>query len=230
MTLHPPEVAEEPRRFSAWIGDGLAALGLLTILPLHRPDPRSAAGARATVFFPVVGALLGVLLSGLDGSLADHLPVWATVLLLVAVWAGLSRPPETRTAAGIAVAALIVTIKIGALSELGAGRRAALLFAPVLGHWSLVVLAIGARDAARPARKFNGAITFREFALTSVLAAGAVFTLGQAAGMLVFVCAAAVVLGMRLLFHRWPGGVSWPLLRLSAGLIESVVIALFLLF
>ncbi len=228
MNLPAPN-AEEHRPFSSWLGDGLGALGLLTILPLPRPDPQSAAGARATVFFPAAGALLGMLLSGLDTVMADPLPRWTAAVVLVVAWESLSPPPRPRTAGRLVSAVLIAGVKIAALSKLGAGRHAALLFAPLLGDWSVVVLATGARDAALPARKFNGGIAFREFALTSVMTAGAVFTLAQAAGILVFVCIAAAVLGMRLLFHRWPRGVSWPLLKTSAGLIESLVLLLFAL-
>ena len=51
----------------------------------------------------------------------------------------------------------------------------------------------------------------------------------MATGMLVVVCVAAVSLALRLLAHRWRGGVSWRFLRASAAGIEAFVIALFAL-
>jgi hypothetical protein len=120
--------------------------------------------------------------------------------------------------------AVIALIKIAGLTQQGGSRRAALLFAPVLARWVMVVLATGARDAGAPERKFNPAITFREFALTSVLSFAVVLTLGEAFGVLLIVSVAALTLGLRLLSHLWAGGVSWRSLQASAQGIEAVVV------
>ncbi len=80
---------------------------------------------------------------------------------------------------------------------------------------------------APPARKFNPAITFREFAVTSVFALAVVFTLAEAAGILVVLCAAMLAVVLRLLAHRHRGGISWPFLLLSTELIEALVLAVF---
>src|SRR5512140_3349127 len=68
-------------------GDLLAALGLLTVLPLRRPARESEAFGRATLFFPLVGLCVGALLVGLDRLLTNRAPGWLSAVVLVAVWA-----------------------------------------------------------------------------------------------------------------------------------------------
>ncbi|HVO27493.1 MAG TPA: hypothetical protein VMW56_28100, partial [Candidatus Margulisiibacteriota bacterium] len=99
-------------------------------------------------------------------------------------------------------------------------------FAPLLARWSLVVLATGVRDAAAPGRKFNPAITFREFALASVFSFAAVFAVAEAFGILLVVGVAALTLMLRLAVHRWVGGVSWRFLLACVESIELFVLAI----
>jgi adenosylcobinamide-GDP ribazoletransferase len=127
-------------------------------------------------------------------------------------------------------AMIICTVaKVLALAVPASTRPAALLFAPMLARWGLVVLMVGARDAAAPAQKFNTAIAFREFALASVFSFVALFAVAEAFGIFIAACVAALTLAIRLLAHRWWGGVSWPLLQLTAQLIETTVLVLFAL-
>src|SRR5262249_47294038 len=58
------------------VDDLAAALGGLTCLPLPRPDPRSAAFGRSTLFFPLVGLGIGALLLALHRLLVLLLPRW----------------------------------------------------------------------------------------------------------------------------------------------------------
>src|SRR5437879_13516823 len=81
------------------LADFLAAVGVLTCLPLSRPDPKSAACGRATLFFPLVGLCIGMPLAALHWLVAPGLPRWLAATLLVGVWevfsGGLSiRPPS----------------------------------------------------------------------------------------------------------------------------------------
>jgi cobalamin synthase len=205
--------------------DPLVALAALTALPLPRPDPRGSELARASLFFPLVGFLIGALLVLVDRAAASALPHWASAGLLVAVWALLAR--EWRTdPPGFLCLLLVWLLKWLCLSQMHAARPAALLFAPLLGRWCIVVMATGARDAAAPGRKLNSGITFREFALTSVIAGSILMTLAQFLGLVVFACVGGIVLGLRLVVHRWPGGVSWPLLLGSSQIVELLVLAL----
>jgi len=221
--------------------DLAAALAILTVAPLRRIDPRSPACGRATLFFPVVGFCIGSILLGLNWLIGTSLPQWMTAAVLVGVWEVLSKGETLRawrrvgdwgvddppaSLAGAAVMAAVALTKISGLAVQGGARPAALLFAPMLARWSMVVLATGARDAGSPARKFNPAVTFREFALTSVVTLTATLTLGEAFGVLLVVAVAALTLALRLLSHRWAGGVSWRLLQAGAASVETFVVVL----
>jgi cobalamin synthase len=261
-----------------------AALGLLTVLPFDRPGIRSAAAARATICFPLVGGLIGLLLTGTNWVIGDRLAAAVSAIVLVGFWEAISGGAALRACGGmpvntrrtdhpgrcpglmasrtfraeskqirtredsspngatlhepgasprvetawtdrILIAALLV-IKIVLLARYAASRPAALLFAPMLARWAMVVLAVGARDAAAPSRKLNPAITFREFAFTSVFTCAVVFTVAEAFGILLVVGVAALTLVLRLLRHRRPGGTSWPLLLASAELVELLVLGI----
>lgn len=208
--------------------DVLAALGTLTALPLPRPAPGSEAFGRAALFFPVAGLLMGALLLGLYWLMVGRLPAWWAALGVAAVWEAVSGPPLLRAhelggAAGLALLGVLVAAKTACTAAV---RPAGLLFAPLLARWALVVLATGVRDAAAPTRKFNPAITFREFALASVFTFAVVFAVADAFGVLLVVSVAAVTLGLRLLAHRVGGGVSWRFLLASAEGLELLVLVL----
>lgn len=202
-------------------GDLLAAIGLLTIVPLGRPAPGSAAFARATLWFPFVGLLLGSVLAVANWAMGSRLPSWLSALLLVAIWEALTG----RNGAPAVPRLVSALVRIVSLAVAPAARPAALLFAPLLARWGMVVLATGARDADVPERKFNAAITFREFALTSVFALAVVFTVAEAFGILIVVCAGALALGLRLYAHRRGGGVSWRFLVTGMSGFEALVVA-----
>jgi adenosylcobinamide-GDP ribazoletransferase len=208
--------------------DFLAALGTLTALPLPRPNPGSEAFGRAAVFFPLVGLLIGAVLVGVHGVTTDHLPQWWVAVSVVGIWealtaAALLRAHRAHATRGLTVIGAAMVIKI-LCTTVVAVRPAALLFAPLLARWALVVLATGVRDAAAPRRKFNPAITFREFALASVFSFAAVFAVADALGILLVVSVAALTLGLRLLVHRWVGGVSWHFLLACVEGIEAFVL------
>ena len=225
-----------PRGRDLW-----AAVGMLTALPVERPDIHSAAAAPATLFFPLVGGLIGLLLAGANWAVGDQLPAAASAVVLVALWEGLGRGIALQVGGSVSVsrgrrggvpplagmlAIAALPIKVAVLAAAVAGRPAALLFAPMLARWAMVVLAVGARDAAAPSRKLNAGITFREFALTSVFTCTVVFTIAEAFGILLVVGVAALTLTLRLLQHRQPGGTSWPLLQASVELVEVLVLGI----
>ncbi len=215
-----------------------AALGLLTALPLPRPDYRSDAFARAVFFFPVAGLLVGLLLAGVRVLIGGRLSGWTLGIGLIAVWEGVARAALLRVwkngtarwdrgrAAAAAGALIGVAIKVVCLAQPGGSRPVALLFAPLLAGWSIVVIAVGARDADAPGRKFNAAITFQDFAWTSVLTFAVVFAIADAFGIVIVVGTAAVTLAVRLLAHHWADGVSWRLLLVAGQGVEAFVLTL----
>lgn len=211
------------------VRDVLAACATLTILPFPRPHPGSEAFGRAALFFPLVGLLVGALLVVVRWTAAG-LPSWWAALVVVGVWEGLTGAPLLRahglTGIGALGALAVVVATKTACTAATAARPAALLFAPLLARWALVVLATGVRDAAAPGRKFNPAITFREFALASVFSFAAVFAVAEALGILLVVGVAALTLALRLSVHRWVGGVSWRFLLACVEGIELFVLTI----
>jgi cobalamin synthase len=217
---------DAPRAPLPGVRDLLAAVGTLTVLPLPRPDPGSEAFGRAALFFPLIGLLVGALLVGARWMTAG-LPSCCAAAVVVGVWEGVTGAPLLR-AYGLggmtAGAALGVIVALKTACTAAAAAPAAVLFAPLLARWALVVLATGVRDAAAPGRKFNPAITFREFALASVFSFAAVFAVAEALGMLLVVGVAALTLTLRLSVHRWVGGVSWRFLLACVEGIELFVL------
>lgn len=221
----PPDAEHTPLPRPA---DLLAALGTLTVVPFPRPNPGSEAFGRAAVFFPLVGLLIGGVLVAVDVVVVGHLPRWWAAATIVVVWeavtaASLLRAQGLRSTAGVRLLGGIVAAKTVCVVAAMA-RPAALLFAPLLARWALVVLATGVRDAAAPGRKFNPAITFREFALASVFSFAVAFAVADALGIVIVVAVAALTLGLRMLVHRWAGGVSWRFLLACVEAIELFVL------
>ncbi len=140
----------------------LAALALLTIAPVRRPLDFSA---RAMIFFPLVGALLGVVLAGAEWLLRLVLPPPVAAALVVALWAfltgglhldGVADACDALFAAvrreqrieilrdvhvgafGVIAVALVLLFKFAALPYT---PPAALYLAPMLARWTLVYAA-----------------------------------------------------------------------------------------
>jgi len=157
----------------------LAALALLTRVPVRRPFAKSDVAA-ASIFFPIVGAIVG----GLQAAVVQLLAPITTPLLAAAVSLGVAtlvtgglhvdgladvadgfggghsrvdalrimRDPRIGSygAAALIVVLLIRATAISALVERNA-FRAALLLAPLLGRWTVVAIA-----AALPYARTDG--------------------------------------------------------------------------
>ncbi len=92
--------------------DLLAAVGRLTVVPLQPPDPQSEAFARATLFFPLIGLLIGAALAGLNWALESRLPQWLVAIILVGIWEALCRSGNTTGRAGTITTAGATATKI----------------------------------------------------------------------------------------------------------------------
>ncbi|HYD48144.1 MAG TPA: adenosylcobinamide-GDP ribazoletransferase [Terriglobales bacterium] len=206
--------------------DLLNALALITRLPLPRPPIADRQFAKAALFFPLIGLAAGALLAWTWRSLAVGPPPWTTALALTLLWEGIGVPTgRGRAAFNVALLVTALLAKAYLLSASGALTGMALLFAPVLGRWSLVVLAVGARSATRSGQKFSPAVTFREFGIASLLALGLVFTLAELLGLLLIVVCAAATLLLRLAFHRWQGGITWPTVVAGLHVVEIAALS-----
>lgn len=217
------------------IGDLINALALMTRLPLAAPDVTGWHFAQAALFFPVLGLIEGILLVLLSRLMIPDLSAVAASTLLVLAWEGLSAPlanpaeePELRWHIPLDRAPILLAslaLKAALLRSCGTLVPAALLFSPVLGRWSFVVLAVGARSADQQGRKFSPAVSFREFGVASLLAFLVVFTLGQFVGLVLIIVTAAITLLLRLGFHRWQGGVTWETVVAGMHIVEISALA-----
>jgi adenosylcobinamide-GDP ribazoletransferase len=234
------------------------ALQFLTRLPVPSPHAASAAqlGA-ALVYFPAVGAVVGVLLIALDAALRPLLAPAVVDALLVATLVVVSgalhldglvdscdavctrATPEARLALmhdsrahapGTIVACLIVLAKFVALGALPAALRApALLAAPLLGRWAIVV----AYRAYPYARRTPGASLALKAqataprAVAATLFAGVVLMLALGpAGLLVLAGAGAAVHLLASGFRTRLPGLTGDTYGAIAELVETLTLVL----
>jgi cobalamin 5'-phosphate synthase/cobalamin synthase len=142
----------------------LAALAFLTRIPVRESFDAAAVG-RAAIFFPLVGAAIGLLQLGLHRALKPHVPALVVAVLVVSLSAWLTRglhldgladfadglgggaTRERRLqimrdpavgAFGVVALVLVLALKIAAIASLASG--AALVLASALSRWSAVPL------------------------------------------------------------------------------------------
>jgi adenosylcobinamide-GDP ribazoletransferase len=160
----------------------LVALQFLTVCPWFRVvDPSAEEIGEASAFFPLVGVLLGAILSLVNWLLAPYVPAEFLSALLVTLLVLLTRGlhldgladtfdglgaggdrehvlmimDDSRTGVfGVLAIVLIIAFKLRAIAFLNDGRWQALLSAPVLGRWAMVVLGY----KSQPAREGLGKI------------------------------------------------------------------------
>jgi len=210
--------------------DLLAAVGLLTSLPLAAPEPRDAAFGRAAPLFPVVGALVGAGLAGIEWMTPRTWPPVLSAALLIVLWETASRGGVRRRADAFGFTVVVAVAKLAALTLLPVPRLLPLFFAPLLGAWSIVVLAVGARDAAAPGRKLAPGVLFNEFAVASLATFAVVFDLANGLGIFVVVVAAANLIALRFYWHETAGGISTTSLVRGSQLIELLTLTLLIPF
>jgi cobalamin synthase len=169
----------------------------------------------------------GVILALLDRSLSSTgLLVRSAVIVAVALalskgiglrglWRTLSRRPSKRRLSvhlfATIFATLALLLELYCLSRIGnlPSRGRALVLAMMLSRWSVVPLGYGlrVRGSGGLGIQFDGAITFRHFAISSVIALGLALTAYDFVGLIVIVMLAFTILGLRFIFSRILGGV-----------------------
>jgi cobalamin synthase len=105
-------------------------------------------------------------------------------------------------------------------------RTTALLLAPMLGAWAIVVQAYGGAPihARGPAAALVGRARFREFGWASVVALGTTLAVGEAIGLLLVLVASLTTLGVRVYAYRRLGGLTGRLLAATRDLVETAVL------
>ncbi|MGE3912695.1 MAG: adenosylcobinamide-GDP ribazoletransferase, partial [Chloroflexota bacterium] len=218
-------VPDAPSVLTSWLQAPLLALQFLTILPpALRHPPRPDDLGRSEAFFPLVGLLLGAVLAISDRALEPFVaPLVLNALLVIALTAmtgalhldgiidtfdglfmsggrvqrlAVMRDPRAG-AYGVVAVVLVLGLKLAALASLPQSARfGALLAAPCLGRWAIVLVT----SQFAYARSEGMGLAFKQsLRWTHVIVAGAisaevaVFVLG-ASGILTWFLASTAAL------------------------------------
>lgn len=231
-----------------------AALRVGSVLGPPRADDRPEALVGGLVFLPAVGLAIGLAATAVARGLGSlgAVPAGAGGAFALAVlggtWIRLSLWPALHAlvftsdsgkvltrlraapgAAGTIVAAATTLATAAALASVSPDARAvALLVAPTLARWVIVVQCHGGRTAIarEPAASIVGRAGFREFGIASVMALVIALVVSDALGLAAAVAAVCLTLGIRLLAHRRLGGLSGRIVAATGGLVELGVVAL----
>ncbi len=243
----------------SFLGELRLAVSFLTILPvIDRRRASDHAVAASFAWFPIVGFVLGAMLAAEDWLLAHvFAQVIRSVLIIVsltvvtgavhldgladtadALGAGRDRERaldilrDSRVGTfGASAIFFDLTLKILALSTLAGHRRyAALLLAPMLARWAMLLVASGLpylRGSGSGSTLLSGEnknlvprVAFVAiFTLVAMLMLGELRTIALAGAV-----AIAIVVAMRLFYRRWLGGVTGDLIGACGELVEIAVL------
>jgi adenosylcobinamide-GDP ribazoletransferase len=236
----------------------LAALQFLTIFPWPRRGDRSAGEiAEGAACFPLVGLILGAVLAGANALLEPFVPAALLSVALVALLAWLTRGfhldgladtfdglgaggerervlrimDDTHTGVfGLLAIVLVILFKVRAIELMDAERWRALLIAPVLGRWAMVLL--GYRSKA--AKAGLGSILIAHMrgkhlivATLTTLVLAVVFL--EITGIAIMIGIAVFTIACKTYFHRRLGGVTGDIFGAVGELSETsamVILAL----
>ena len=235
-----------------------AALQFLTLFPWPKRAARSAdeVGAGA-LFFPLVGFVLGAILVLADYLLRPCFPPALLAVALVALLALLSRAFHLDGLAdtfdglgagggreraleimddphigvfGVVAVVLVLLFKIEAVEHMNAERWRALLIAPLLGRWAMVLLAYRSTAAKEGLGssligRMKGTQFFFATVIAFILAAG----FSNTTGLLAMVWVALFTLACRIYLHRRIGGLTGDTFGAVEELSESSALIIFAL-
>jgi len=234
--------------------DVVLAAAALTLWPIldERSQGTAAQRARAMVHFPVVGFVLGVILAIVDraagfvagpGGRSFIALIFGAALSLGLANRGAADTAEvlrrgTRPAStgltrigpvGALAAIVAFALETWCLSRIGddAGRAGALVMAMMLSRWAIIPIGYGLRPLEHWGLgiPYEGGISFREFALSSVVALGLTMGLYENVGLAVIIALALTILAMRLVLSRRMGGAAGYMLAGGCALAEVVTFA-----
>jgi len=229
------------------------AVAAMTLWPILDERRRGSAAqrARALVFLPIIGLAIGVALALADDALEAALGTVARSIIAltigVAISLGLAQRGFADSVEGLrrggrlaatglarvgpismlaAAAAFIFEVWCLARIHDQASRSSAIVIAMTLSRWSMVPIAYGLRPLERWGLgiPFEGGLTFREFAISSVVALGLMMGLYRNIGLLVIIAIALAILALRLVFSRALGGVSGFALAGGCAIVEIAAI------
>lgn len=215
----------------------LAALQFLTIFPWPRRWDRSAGEVGpAAIYFPVIGFLLGLILVLVNFLLeplaSPGLASVALVTILVLLTRGLHLDglgdtfdglgaggdrermlrimDDSHTGAfGVISIVLLLFFKIQAIESIDSERWHALLAAPILGRWAMVLLGYRSR-AAKPGlgSTLIDHLETKHVVIATFVALILVAAILRGAGIAIMIWVAFFTLASKEYFHRHLGGVT----------------------
>jgi adenosylcobinamide-GDP ribazoletransferase len=230
-----------------------AALQFLTLFPWPKNTARwTDEVGRTAIFFPVIGFLLGVTLNAANWLLASIATSELSSVTLVALLALLTRglhldglgdtfdglgaggdrerilrvmDDSHIGAFGVVAIVLVLFLKIHALASIDVDRWRALLIAPILGRWAMVLL--GYRSTA--AKAGLGSTLIDHLATKHLLFATFISLLLVAAilhgtGIVMMAWVAIFTLASKIYFHRRLGGVTGDTFGAVGELSETSVV------
>ena len=246
---------QQTESLRAWAFEAILAVAAVTLWPIldERRRGTSSERARALIFLPIIGLAIGVALALADDALALTVSaVTRSILVLligIAISLGLAQRgiadtvEALRRGGRLASTGLARVGPISALTALAAfifevwclarihdqgSRSAAIVIAITLSRWSIVPIGYGLRPLEHWGLgiAFEGGLTFREFAVSSVVALGLMMGLYRNIGLLVIIAIALVILALRLVFSRALGGASGFALAGGCGIVEIAAIGI----
>jgi adenosylcobinamide-GDP ribazoletransferase len=215
----------------------LAALQFLTLFPSPQRIAYAAADlGPAAVFFPVIGLLLGLILVLMNAALEPFASPVLSSVVLVTVLALLTRGfhldglgdtfdgmgaggerervlrvmDDSHTGAfGLIAIVLLLLFKIHAIENIETERWRALLAAPLLGRWAMVLLA----HRARPAKSGLGStlvdhLETKHFVAATLITVLVIAVVLRGAGIAMMAWVAVFTIASKQFFHRRLGGVT----------------------
>ena len=193
-----------------------AAIGLATEAPLARDVPHEAL-VEGLAWLPAAGALVGAV-ACLAAWCAHPLGPAASALAAAAALAVAGGRWR-----GVVPGALALVSAWALVTMPEAGRPAALLVAPMLARWSVVVQCYGGArvETDTPLGALVGRARFREFGWASVTALGVTLGVLDGVGLLVVLVAALATLGMRLAAYARSRGPGRRALDATSALVET---------
>lgn len=230
-----------------------AALQFLTLCPWPKRLERSADEVgRAAIFFPVVGLALGLILLLIDLLLDRFAGAALSSVFLVAILVLLTRglhldglgdtcdglgaggdrermlsimdDPHTG-AFGLIAIVLLLFFKVHAIESMDGDRWRALLAAPVLGRWAMVLLG----HRSQPAKQGLGStlidhLSAKHLFLATLITVLLVAAILHAAGIAIMAWVAVFTIASKAYFHRRLGGVTGDTFGAVGELSETSVL------
>jgi cobalamin synthase len=231
--IEEEEIARVPVRERV-VGLGRDSFAALLFLLGRRVDAERAAVARGAFFFPLFGAALGSLASGVLGFFAGApdgaLAAFGVLLLLLVSGGRFARDFFVFAGGGLAGGSLLLGLlglEWWALLGLEGNFRAiALVLTPMLGRWGYVVQGYGSLPARAGgfAAVFVKEMQFTQFATASTSAMVIALVFLNALGTLMLFSVASLTILLRIFIHSRRGGVS--AVSLGAGALMADAITL----